>query len=115
MTIPTTASHDEIIGRLIRQIDEVAGPNAFTSINLYSGDTWVTVHKIDEFRYPLHNADDPYAPVRIHDVGPDQRRNRCLTVKRTTLLKALQDAAATLAFPVTTGATLRVIDGGEPA
>lgn len=112
MSIPTTVSHDEIIGRLIRQIDEVAGPNAFTSINLYSGDTWVTVHKIDEFRYPLHNADDPYAPVRIHDIGPDQRRNRCLTVKRTTLLKALQDAASALAFPTTTGATLRVIDGG---
>lgn len=108
--VPST---DEIIGRLIRQIDEVAGPEAFTSIHLYGSEAHVVVHRIDEQRYPLHCATDLDAPVRIHDVGPHARR--CLTVKRVTLLKALQDAAAALAFPAGTGATLRVVDGGESA
>lgn len=110
MTIPNNLSHDEVIGRLIRQIDEVTGPESFTSIHLGNVENTVVVHRLDEFRYPLHRADDIDAPVRIHDVGVHARR--CLTVKRTTLLKALQDAASALAFPATTGATLRVIDGG---
>ncbi|MGW8936021.1 hypothetical protein [Gordonia terrae] len=112
MTIPTTVSHDEIVGRLIRQIDEVAGPDALTSVTLYSDSHEVVIHRLDPFRYELHCADDLDAPIRIWDTRLGQR---CLTVRRTTLLKALQDTAATLAFPVTTGARLRVIDGGEPA
>ena len=111
---PTLApSNDEIVGRLIRQIDEVAGPDAFASFYLYDNRAEVVVHRLNEQRYGLHCADDLDAPVRIHDVGPHARR--CLTVKRTTLLKALQDAAAVLAFPAGTGARLRVVDGGEPA
>lgn len=104
--VPST---DEIVGRLIRQIDEAAGPDAFTSIHLYGSEAHVNVHKLDPLRYELHCADDYDAPIRIWDTSNGMR---CLTVQRVTLRHALQDAAAALAFPTATGAALRVIDGG---
>lgn len=104
--VPST---DEVVGRLLRQISEAAGPGA--SVHTASHDNWheVNVQKLDIFRYQLHNADDIDAPVRIWDT---RNGMRVLTVRRATLLKALQDAGAALAFPAASGATLRVIDGG---
>lgn len=111
-TIPST---DEIVGRLIDQIGEFAGPDGGVSIWIGPASAEVTILGLNADRWPLHNADDPLAPVRIRDNAAGNG-SHTLTVLRVTLLRALQDAAAILAFPpdTTLGArvALKAVDGG---
>lgn len=109
-TIPAPApSNAEVIGRLMEQIAEAAGPG--TSVMTYTADSRavVDVHGVDAARYPEWNADEPFAAVRIHVTKAGQHM---ISAQATTLLKALQLVASVMAFPPESGATLRLVPHG---
>ena len=107
-TLPTVSTA-EVIGRLIEQIGEVAGPDTSMLTHTSERGARVDVIGVNPDRFPEWNADEPFAAVRIHVTKAGQHM---ISAQATTLLKALQLVASVMAFPPESGATLRLVPNG---
>jgi hypothetical protein len=100
----------ETVGRLIEQITEFIGPDASMSFDVSANRGSVWIHNLDPQRFPLHNSDQPLAPLTVF--VPTSGRGHALNTRSTTLLGALRNAAAYLVFPPEVAGThLRIVGG----
>ncbi|MDF3280447.1 hypothetical protein [Gordonia sp. N1V] len=107
-TLPTVSTA-EVLGRLIEQIGEAAGPD--TSMLTYTSEhgAHVDVIGVNPDRFPEWNADEPLAAVRITTARSGLRM---ISAHSHTLVRALQLVASVMAFPPESGATLRLVPNG---
>lgn len=107
-TLPTVSTA-EVLGRLIEQISEVAGPDASVQTQTSGRGARVDVVGVNPDRFPEWNADEPLAAVQITTARSGLRM---ISADAHTLVRALQLVASVMAFPPESGATLRLVPNG---
>lgn len=107
-TLPTVSTA-EVIGRLIEQIGEVAGPDTSMLTHTSERGARVDVIGVNPDRFPEWNADEPFAAVKITTARSGLRM---ISADSHTLVRALQLVASVMAFPPESGATLRLVPNG---
>ena len=107
----TIGDTNETVGKLWGDLAETMGPRACLRIWEYQDLVEVVVDHLDPEQFPTFG--DPLDPAHIDRCKRDIRWNT-LTTRAHTRVQALRLALAALAFPPSTGASLRLVKAGAP-